>query len=132
MGSPPGNPEAVVTAFLRDCGAPWRRVSPGEWGLRLEDVAGAPLEVGLRISDGLLRAQAWALPPGRDDMHVLLHRHRLRPLVRYAHSSAGEVHVHGDLPLEAVSAAWLDRLLVAVAEAAELARLAAAPRRQEE
>jgi hypothetical protein len=111
-----------VTAFLQQAPMAFREVSDGEWGVRIEDVAGAPLEIGLRLDDGLLRAQAWVAPAGTLDPQVLLHRNRLRPLVRYAHSSAGEVHVHGDVPAVAVDDEVLDRLLVALVEAVEVAR----------
>jgi hypothetical protein len=40
-----------------------RRLAHGEWGLTIpaENAGGEPLDVGLRLSDGLLRAQAVAL-----------------------------------------------------------------------
>ena len=122
MGLIPGDADAAVTAFLRDLRTPWRAVADGEWGVELADVGGAPLEVGLRVHDGLLRAQAFAAPAGRIDPHLLLHRNRLGVLVRYAHSAAGDVHVHGELPLAAVDGANLDRLLGRLVEAAEAVR----------
>lgn len=112
----------LVTAFLQEARLPHRRVAEGEWGATLETASGPPLEVGLRAAGGLLAAQAWVLPPGRADDHVLLHRHRRTPLVRYAHSAAGDVHVQGELPLEGLTAAALDRLLAGLLDAAELAR----------
>jgi hypothetical protein len=122
MERPGGDAAQAVTGFLRGAGLPCRTVAPGEWGLVVEDVGGAPLEVGLRLSDGLLRAQAWVAPPGTADPHVLLHRNRLAPLARYAHSGAGDVHVHADIPASALDDALLDRLLVALVQAAEVAR----------
>jgi hypothetical protein len=116
----------ALTAFLQDTGAAHRQVADGEWGLALNDVGGAPLEIGLRIDGELLAAQAWVAPPGAVDPHSLLHRHRRTRLVRYTHSAAGDVHVQAELPLAAVDARWLDRLLSGLVEAAELARQAAA------
>lgn len=104
---------AAVTAFLHDAGAAFREVAPGEWGVVVDG-----LEIGLRLDAGLLRAQAWAAPRGVHDPHALLHANRLTPLVRYAHSSAGDVHVHAEIPeAAAMDAAVLDRLLVAIVEA---------------
>jgi hypothetical protein len=112
----------VVTAFLHDLGAPFREVADGEWGLVVDDVGGRPLEVGIRLCDGLLMAQAWVAPAGVVDPHRLLHGNRLRRLARYAHSAAGEVHVHVDVPLGVVDAEALDRMLAALVEAAGAAR----------
>jgi hypothetical protein len=122
MERPGGNAAQAVTGFLRGTGLPCRTAAPGEWGLVVDDVGGAPLEVGLRLSDGLLCAQAWVAPAGSADPHLLLHRNRLTPLTRYAHSGAGDVHVHADIPAAALDDALLDRLLVALVQAAEVAR----------
>lgn len=112
----------VVTACLQGSGGRWREVADGEWGLVLEDVGGRPLEVGLRLRDGLLAAQAWVAPAGVLDPHLLLHRNRLGTLARYAHSSAGDVHVHAEAFADGLAVAQLDRLLGALVEAAETAR----------
>jgi hypothetical protein len=113
---------ATVTAFLQDGPGASREVAEGEWGLLLDDVVGRPLEIGIRLSGGLLRAQAWVAPAGALDPHRLLHRNRLSALARYAHSAAGEVHVHAEIPEAAVSPAELDRLLVALVDAAAAVR----------
>jgi hypothetical protein len=103
----------AVTAFLHHSGVPFREVADGEWGLMADGC-----EIGLRLSGGLLRAQCWAAPPGVHDPHALLHANRLGLLARYAHSAAGDVHVHAEIPEAAVAdPAALDRLLVAVVEA---------------
>jgi hypothetical protein len=122
MGTFGRDVSGVVNAYLQASGAPFRTVAEGEWGLVIEDVGGRPLEVGLRLAGGLLRAQAWVAPAGVLDPALLLHRNRLAPLVRYAHSLAGDVHVHADLPAAAVAPAELDRMLGLLVEAATLAR----------
>ena len=101
---------AAIDAYLDALDGETRRVAPGEWGLSL-DAAGWPLHVGVALRDGLLRAQAEVVEPGRIDDHVLLHWNRSLPLVRFSHSGAGAVWVQGDLPLEAVSAKRLDEFL---------------------
>ena len=111
----------MVSEFLASLDAPSREVAPGEWGLTVE-AAGWPLHVGLAFRDGLLRAQCEAVGPGHVSDHELLFRNRGLALVRYAHSGAGAVWVHGELPPELVSAQWLDRLLGLLVDAAIVAR----------
>jgi hypothetical protein len=114
----------AVEAALRGAGVPWRRVAPGEWGL-VAEAAGWDLHVGIALRDGLLAAQAEALPPGRADPHALLHRNRRLRLVRFAHTGAGAVWVQGEVPLRAVTAEEVDRLLGLLAQAAADVRAAA-------
>jgi hypothetical protein len=103
----------AVTAFLQEAGIGFREVAEGEWGLEVEG-----FEIGLRADGGLLRAQCWAARAGTVDPHRLLHWNRLHALARYAHSAAGEVHVHAEIPLAAAGAPGvLDRLLVSVVAA---------------
>jgi hypothetical protein len=110
-----------VSAFLASLEAESREVAPGEWGLSL-DAAGWPLHVGLALRDGMLRAQCEALPPERVSEHELLFRNRGLAMVRYAHTGAGAVWVHGELPVELVTVEWLDRLLGLLVEAAIVVR----------
>jgi putative sensory transduction regulator len=101
---------AAIEAYLDALDGETRRVASGEWGLSV-DAAGWPLHVGVALREGLLRAQAEVVEPGRIDDHVLLHWNRSLPLVRFSHSGAGAVWVQGDLPLEAVSSKRLDEFL---------------------
>ena len=121
----PAGVAQAVEAVLDGLGAPVSRPAAGEWGVALDDVGGWPLDVGLRLRDGLLAVQAEVLRPGAVDPHLLLHRNRLGVLVRYTHSSAGAVHVQAELPAAAVDAPTLDRVLALLVEAAEWARAAA-------
>jgi hypothetical protein len=114
-------PESVADAYIASLGAVARRVADGEWGVSIEDVAGWPLHVGVRLADGFMRAQAEVV--GRDQIsdHELLFRNRSLRVVRFAHTGAGDVWVVGDLAASAVSAAELDRLLgLLVAAATEV------------
>jgi hypothetical protein len=124
MGRSEHDVAGVVTACLQACGAPWQAVANGEWGVAIDDVGGRPLEVGVRLRDGLVAAQAWVAPPGVLDPHLLLHRNRVGVLARYAHSSAGDVHVHAEVLARGLQVSDLDRVLGAVVEAAEVARAA--------
>jgi hypothetical protein len=122
MHAPEHDVVGRVTAFLQGLPGASRAVAEGQWGVVIEDVGGRPLEIGIRVAGGLLAAQAWVAGAGVLDPHVLLHRNRLGTLVRYAHSAAGEVHVHGEIPVVAVCDAELDRLLGALVEAAARVR----------
>jgi putative sensory transduction regulator len=117
---------AAIDAYLATLEGETRRVAAGEWGLTV-DAAGWPLHVGVALRDGLLRAQAEVVGPGRIDDHVVLHWNRSLPLVRFSHTGAGAVWVQGDLPLEAVSANRLDGFLGLLVRVATQAREAAQP-----
>ena len=114
-------PVETVDAYLEGTEAQWRRVARGEWGITVE-AAGWPLHIGLALRDGLLRAQAEVVGPDQLGDHELLFRNRGLILVRYAHTGAGAVWVHGELPPELVTPVWLDRLLGLLVDAATVAR----------
>jgi hypothetical protein len=119
----------LVSRYLDALAASSRTVAPGEWGVSIDDVAGWPLHVGLKLGHDLLRAQAEVVGPGAVDDHEVLFRNRSLAIVRYAHTGAGAVWVVGDLPQAAVDERELDRLLgLVVSAAADLRRLAGAPR----
>ena len=111
----------TVNAYIQTLEAESRRVSETEWGLTV-DAAGWPLHIGIAWRDGLLRAQAEVLGPDHLNDHELLFRNRGLVFVRFAHTSAGDVYVHGELQPELVSAQWLDRLLGMLVDAAVVAR----------
>jgi hypothetical protein len=115
---------AVIETYLDALEGETRQVAAGEWGLTV-DSAGWPLHVGVALREGLLRAQAEVVEPGRIDDHVLLHWNRSLPLVRFSHSGAGAVWVQGDLPVEAVSTERLDGFLGLLVRVATQAREAA-------
>lgn len=115
--------DRIVEQFLASLDADVRCVASGEWGVSLDDVGGWPLHVGLALRDGLLQVQCEAAPAAVLDAHDLLHRNRRGVLVRYTHTSAGAVWVQAELPVEAVTAQWLDRVLGLVVEAAVAVRV---------
>jgi hypothetical protein len=122
---------SVADAYIASLGAAGRRVADGEWGVTIDDVAGWPLHIGLRLRDGFLRAQAEVVGAGQISDHELLLRNRSLRVVRLAHTGAGDVWVVGDLPEVAVSAAELDRLLgLLVACATDVRQRGSAPGRR--
>ena len=109
----------VVNAFLEPL--PSRRLGHAEWGLTLpaDNAAGWPLDIGLRIADGLLRLQAFAIPAGTAPADgMLLWWNRQTRLIRFARSQSGDIWIHADVPVAAVDEKQLDRLLGLVLEAA--------------
>lgn len=103
-----------------------RRLAHGEWGLRIpaENLAGGEaLDVGLRVADGLVRAQAVALH-GADDLDpwMLLWWNRQTRLARFGCSRSRDIWIHADVPAPGLDEAGVDRLLGLVTEAAVTVR----------
>jgi hypothetical protein len=115
----------TIDAFVSRLPGETRRLAQGEWGITVapEQAAGRPLDVGLRVDEGLLRVQAFALPA--DDAvnpWNFLHWNRSTRYIRFACTRAGDIWVHADLPVTAVDERMLDRLLGLVVEGAVAAR----------
>ena len=111
----------VVDAYLDRLNGEHRRVADGEWGLTVpaDAAGGRPLDVGLRIADGMLRAQAPAAPFSESlDPWMLLWWNRQTRYVRFACTRSRVIWVHADLPVAAVDERALDRLLGLVVEGA--------------
>ena len=120
----------TVDAYVSKLPGSTRRLAHSEWGITVaaEQAGGWPLDVGLRIADGLLRVQALALPADeRVNPWNFLHWNRATRFIRFACTRAGDIWVHADLPVAAVDERMLDRLLGLVAEGAVAARSAMAP-----
>ena len=107
-----------------------RRLADGEWGITVPaaTLGGYQLDVGLRIADGLLRAQALALPDAGDlaDPWMLLWWNRQTRLVRFGCTRGRDIWVHADLPVAATDERSVDRLLGLLVEAAVAIRERAA------
>jgi len=46
---------SVADSYIASLGEAGRRVADGEWGVTIDDAAGWPLHVGIRLGDGFLR-----------------------------------------------------------------------------
>ena len=98
-----------------------RRLAQGEWGLTVpgDELDGEPLDVGLRLADGLVRAQAVALHGGADlDPWMLLWWNRQTRLVRFGCTRSRDIWVHADVPAPGLDERGVDRLLGLIVEAA--------------
>ena len=119
----------VVEQYVGRLPGETRRVAHGEWGITLsaEQARGWPLDVGVRIADGLVRVQAFALPADEAvNPWNFLHWNRGTRYIRFACTRAGDIWVHADVPVAAVDERQLDRVLGLVVEGAVLARTAMA------
>ena len=122
----------IVDSYLGGLPGGVRRLGHAEWGLSLpaEQSGGWPLDMGVRVVDGILRVQAYALEA--DDAvnpWNFLHWNRSTRYVRFACTRSGDIWVHGDLPVAAVDEREVDRLLGLIAEGAIAARNAIADRK---
>jgi hypothetical protein len=115
----------LITHYIDALPGDSRRVADGEWGVTIDEerAGGWPLDVGLRLADGLLRVQAFALPYKEGlDFGQVLHWNRQTRMARFSCTRSGDIWVQADLPAEVVSAELLDRVLGLVVEGALNAR----------
>jgi hypothetical protein len=120
----------VVDGYVQKLPGETRRLARTEWGITIDanQAAGWPLDVGIRIEEGLLRVQAFALEADeRINPWNFLHWNRGTRYIRFACTRSGDLWVHADLPAVAVDETLLDRVLGLVAEGAVAARTAMAP-----
>jgi hypothetical protein len=111
----------VIDAYIQALPGERRRIAHAEWGLTLaaEQAGGWPLDVGLRVAEGLLTAKAHALSdPEGIDPWMLLWWNRSTRMVRFSATQAREIWVHGDVAVATIDEAALDRLLGLVVEGA--------------
>jgi hypothetical protein len=115
----------VVDSYVAALDGETRRLGHGEWGITVaaEQARGWPLEIGLRVADGLFRVQAYALGASEEvNPWNFLHWNRQTRLVRFACTRSGDIWVHADLPVAGLDADAVDRLLGLVVEGALNAR----------
>jgi hypothetical protein len=114
----------VVNEYLEALPGGARRLAHAEWGLTIAaETLGESLDVGISISDGLLRVKAHALGAEHElDPWMLLWWNRQTRQVRFGSTRSREIWVHADLPVSAVDEPALDRLLGLVVEAAVTVR----------
>jgi hypothetical protein len=111
----------VIDAYLAALPGDTRRLAHGEWGLTIQPEAagGWPLDVSVRVSDELVRVQAFVAPADPElDYGQVLHWNRQTRLVRFACARNGDLWVHGDIPVKGLDEKGLDRLLGLLAEGA--------------
>lgn len=115
----------IVHAYISALPGESRRLAHGEWGLTIEaDAAeGWPLDIGLRIHEGLLRIQAFGAAAQEGfDPWLLLHWNRQTRMVRFSSTRDRDIWVQADLQAALVDEERLDALLGLVAEGALVVR----------
>jgi hypothetical protein len=115
----------VVDAYVSALPGETRRLAHGEWGITMsaDQARGWPLEIGVRVADGLLRVQAFALSASEAlNAWNFLHWNRQTTHARFACTSSGDIWVHGDLPAAGLDERGVDQLLGLVVEGALIAR----------
>jgi hypothetical protein len=123
----------VVDEYVTALPGETRRLAHGEWGITMsaEQANGWPLEIGVRVADGILRVQAFALAASEAlNPWNFLHWNRQTRYARFACTEAGDIWVHGDLPVAGLDEGGVDRLLGLVVEGALLARQVTGQRSQ--
>ena len=115
----------IVSEYVDALPGETRHLGHAEWGITVapEQAGGWPLDVGLRIADGLLRAQAF-VAPASDDVNAwnFLHWNRQTRIVRFGCTRSGDIWINGDVPVTGLDEQAVDRLLGLLAEGAVLAR----------
>ncbi|MBA3301216.1 MAG: YbjN domain-containing protein [Thermoleophilaceae bacterium] len=115
----------VVNDYIEALPGETRQLAHAEWGVTVaaDQAEGRPLDIGIRIREGLLRVQAFAAPADRAfDPWLLLHWNRQTRIVRFTCTRERDIWVQADLPVTQIDEERLDALLGLVAEAAGLVR----------
>jgi hypothetical protein len=97
-----------------------RRLAHTEWGIVVpgDNAGNAPIEASVRIVDGLLRVQAFALHDASDlDPWMLLWWNRQTRIVRFGCTRSKDIWVHADIPVSDADERGVDRLLGLLIEA---------------
>ncbi|MBA2505441.1 MAG: YbjN domain-containing protein [Thermoleophilaceae bacterium] len=102
-----------------------RRLAHTEWGVTVpaDQAEGWPLDIGLRIHEGLLRVQAFAASADEAfDPWLLLHWNRQTRMARFSCTRDRDIWVQADLPVTQLDEERIDALLGLVAEGAGVVR----------
>jgi len=119
------SPSDLIDRYVAALPGETRRLGPRQWGIsvELESAAGWPLDLGLRISNELLRVQAFvASHHPMLDPWLFLAWNRQTRLIRFGSTKAGDVWINADVPLEGLDERTLDRVLGLVVEGAVTGR----------
>ncbi|AKU15698.1 YbjN domain-containing protein [Luteipulveratus mongoliensis] len=115
---------AIIEAFLKDAEIEWEPgASDGEYVVTLPGERKLKTVASLIIGDQGLSVSAFVVR-NADENHEAFYRYLLRrnlrlPGLGYAIDKSGDVYVVGQLPLEAVTPAYLDQLMGVLLEASD-------------
>jgi hypothetical protein len=115
--------EAVLADALAEAGVEHRRRGPGQFLVTLPGTNRLQTHCWLLVRDQALFVQAFVCRQPDEEHEVvyrfLLHRNARLYGVHYMLDRIGDIHLVGRVPLHAVTAAEVDRLLGQVLEAAD-------------
>ncbi|PZF85310.1 YbjN domain-containing protein [Jiangella anatolica] len=116
-------PAAVVRDYLAGSGQPWDEPAPGEFAVELPGERKLKTSCSLAVRDHSLLVSAFvARKPDENHEAVyrwLLERNARLSGVAFAVDRAGDIYLVGRLPLHAVTAEEVDRLLGIVLDTAD-------------
>lgn len=117
------NPADVVREYLAASGAPWEESAPGAFSVELPGERKLTTACSLAVRDHSLIVNAFVArrpDENHDDVHRwMLERNARLPGIAFAIDQAGDIYLVAKLPLHAVTADELDRLLGAVLDTAD-------------
>lgn len=113
----------VIRAYLAECGQPWAEVHPGAFSVELPGERKLKTSCSLAVRDHSLIVNAFVARHA-DENHQAVYRWLLERNARlsgiaFAIDGAGDIYLVGRLPLHAVSAEEIDRILGTVLDAAD-------------
>jgi hypothetical protein len=113
----------VVREVLAGLGLAWSESRPGLFAVTLPGTAKLSTECGLEVGDHGLAVRAFVVRRPDENREAvyrwLLQRNVKLRTVSFALDAAGDVHLVGDLALDAVTPVAVDRVLGEVAETAD-------------
>ena len=114
---------AAVRAFLADTGLPAEELADGRWFLRLAGERKLGIGAHLVVGDRTLRVESFFLrapEEGRERLYRdLLVRQQTTYVLRFTLDDAGDLFLVGQVPLRAVTAEEVDRVLGTLLEVAD-------------
>lgn len=113
----------AVRAYLGGCGQPWQEPAPGVFAVELPGERKLSTACRLAVGDHSVLVSAFvARRPDENHAQVyrwLLERNARLPGVAFAVDHSGDIYLTGRLPLHAVTAAEIDRVLGVVLDASD-------------
>jgi len=120
---------AAVGAFLADTGVEAEELSDGRWFLRLAGERKLGIGVHLAVGDRTLRVESFFMRAPEEQQERLYRDLLLRQatsyVLRFTLDEAGDLFLVGQVPLRAVTAEEVDRIVGTVLDVADAAYLPA-------
>ena len=120
---------AAVAAFLAEAGLDAEELGDGRWFVRLAGERKLGIGVHLAVGDRTLRVESFFMRAPEEQRERLYHDLLLRQattyVLRFTLDEAGDLFLVGQVPLRAITAAEVDRIVGTVLDVADAAYLPA-------